>query len=157
MCRYFVLLYYCGTFYSMFNWNFPFSASVSSRNSFVISIWSFDYLYFQLFFFAPQALRTLFNIAHRLHNVLGPSWVLVCRVTLYLFLKCCSCQLIQWIMAGLGNPSSSRPSNPFTSCHHTGNVCYNMSCSYTSNNIIGEIILLGKRFSSVRASLVYLL
>ncbi|KAL2325430.1 hypothetical protein Fmac_024488 [Flemingia macrophylla] len=24
-----------------------------------------------------QALRTLFNIAHRLHNVLGPSWVLV--------------------------------------------------------------------------------
>lgn len=27
--------------------------------------------------FAIQALRTLFNIAHRLHNVLGPSWVLV--------------------------------------------------------------------------------
>ncbi|KAI4364422.1 hypothetical protein MLD38_020517 [Melastoma candidum] len=24
-----------------------------------------------------QALRTLFNVAHRLHNVLGPSWVLV--------------------------------------------------------------------------------
>ncbi|GAV64231.1 Sec7_N domain-containing protein [Cephalotus follicularis] len=24
-----------------------------------------------------QALRTLFNIAHRLHNVLGPSWILV--------------------------------------------------------------------------------
>jgi len=24
-----------------------------------------------------QALRTLFNIAHQLHNVLGPSWVLV--------------------------------------------------------------------------------
>ncbi|KAF3643179.1 hypothetical protein FXO38_20765 [Capsicum annuum] len=24
-----------------------------------------------------QALRTLFNISHRLHNVLGPSWSLV--------------------------------------------------------------------------------
>ncbi|XP_074581344.1 uncharacterized protein LOC141837874 isoform X2 [Curcuma longa] len=31
-----------------------------------------------------QALRTLFNVAHRLHNVLGPSWVLVLETLLSL-------------------------------------------------------------------------
>ena len=34
-----------------------------------------------------QALRTLFNIAHRLHNVLGPSWVLVCYIFFLLSVK----------------------------------------------------------------------
>lgn len=37
-------------------------------------------------FHACQALRTLFNIAHRLHNVLGPSWVLVCPCTFHTYM-----------------------------------------------------------------------
>jgi hypothetical protein len=45
----------------------------------------FIWLHFQFtlhiysWLFLIQALRTLFNVAHRLHNILGPSWVLVSR------------------------------------------------------------------------------
>ena len=40
---------------------------------------------FRLVSFWTQALRTLFNVAHRLHNVLGPSWVLVSNCVPFFF------------------------------------------------------------------------
>jgi hypothetical protein len=41
-------------------------------------LWSLAFSHvFTLVSFWTQALRTLFNVAHRLHNILGPSWVLV--------------------------------------------------------------------------------
>jgi len=50
---------------------------------------------FTLVSFWTQALRTLFNVAHRLHNVLGPSWVLVSNVVPFFLKK----NWVSWIIA----------------------------------------------------------
>jgi len=70
-----------------------------------------------------QALRTLFNVAHRLHNVLGPSWVLVCWLLSLFVRNRFGPQLKVYFLKniGAGNSSSSRPNNSFSTCHHTGN------------------------------------
>ena len=50
---------------------------------------------FRLVSFWTQALRTLFNVAHRLHNVLGPSWVLVSNCVPFFLKK----NWVSWIIA----------------------------------------------------------